>query len=376
MAKLYITRANGTSIAATPSGMTISDAGVVTTNAVNGLLAVDGSSTVTYSGSLIIAGSTGLQLNAETGVVKVAGLTVTGSTGTLTITNGKTLSVAKTLTLDGTDSTTMTFPGASATIARTDAGQTFTGTNVFGVMQGTSLALGGATIGTNELAVTGETLLTEAVGATALTITGATQTASFPCISATQTWNNSGVSFIGQNFDVTNTASTAASSYLIRMRVGGNVRFGIAAAHFANSGALRLNEGGGNPELITDASTAGFLICRQDGTSSLLDMTCRKTINGVQSLTGAGAVDVTNEVTKLTTNGVGNALTLADGINGQLKEIIYAVEGGGTDTAILTPTTKTGYTTITFAAIGNAVILRFLTTQGWMVVSAYGAVPA
>ncbi len=57
----------------------------------------------------------------------VNGLTITSSTGTLTITNGKVFSVAKSLTLDGTDSTTMTFPTTSATIARTDAGNTFTG---------------------------------------------------------------------------------------------------------------------------------------------------------------------------------------------------------------------------------------------------------
>jgi len=61
----------------------------------------------------------------------VNGLTVTSSTGTLTITNGKTLSASNTLTLAGTDGTTMTFPSTTATVARTDAGQTFTGVNTF-----------------------------------------------------------------------------------------------------------------------------------------------------------------------------------------------------------------------------------------------------
>ncbi|NBU72980.1 MAG: hypothetical protein EBS53_16320, partial [Bacteroidetes bacterium] len=61
---------------------------------------------------------------------KYNGLTVTTTTGTLTITNGKTLAASNTLTLAGTDSTTMTFPSTSANIARTDAGQTFTGTQV------------------------------------------------------------------------------------------------------------------------------------------------------------------------------------------------------------------------------------------------------
>ncbi len=51
------------------------------------------------------------------------------TTGTYTLTGvaGKTLTFNKSITLDGTDSTTMTFPSTSATIARTDAAQTFTG---------------------------------------------------------------------------------------------------------------------------------------------------------------------------------------------------------------------------------------------------------
>lgn len=61
----------------------------------------------------------------------VNGLTISTTTGTFTLTNGKTLSVVKSITLDGTDSTTMTFPSTSATIARTDAAQTFTGTQTF-----------------------------------------------------------------------------------------------------------------------------------------------------------------------------------------------------------------------------------------------------
>lgn len=49
------------------------------------------------------------------------------TTSILSIAAGKTLTVSKALTLDGTDSTTMTFPTTSATVARTDAANTFTG---------------------------------------------------------------------------------------------------------------------------------------------------------------------------------------------------------------------------------------------------------
>lgn len=58
-------------------------------------------------------------------------ITTPATGSTLTIADGKTLTVNNTLTLAGTDSTTMTFPSTSATIARTDAAQTFTGIQTF-----------------------------------------------------------------------------------------------------------------------------------------------------------------------------------------------------------------------------------------------------
>jgi parallel beta-helix repeat protein len=58
----------------------------------------------------------------------VNGLTITANgTNTLNIAAGKTFAVNQTITLAGTDSQTYTFPTTSATIARTDAAQTFTG---------------------------------------------------------------------------------------------------------------------------------------------------------------------------------------------------------------------------------------------------------
>lgn len=58
----------------------------------------------------------------------INGLTIsTVSSAILSIANGKSFTVSKSLTLTGTDNTTMTFPTTSATIARTDSGNTFTG---------------------------------------------------------------------------------------------------------------------------------------------------------------------------------------------------------------------------------------------------------
>lgn len=91
-------------------------------------------------------------------------------------------------------------------------------------------------------------------------------------------------------------------------------------------------------------------------------------IGGVQALSGAGAVNLTTLTTRLTTTGA-NALTLANGTDGQIKIIVMVVDGGD---GTLTPTTKTGYTTITFNDVGDSVVLQYFTTLGWMVVSNYG----
>jgi hypothetical protein len=61
----------------------------------------------------------------------INGNTFTTGTYTLTGVTAKTLTFNNSITIAGTDATTMTFPTTSATIARTDAAQTFTGIQTF-----------------------------------------------------------------------------------------------------------------------------------------------------------------------------------------------------------------------------------------------------
>jgi hypothetical protein len=67
-----------------------------------------------------------LGVASATSLNKVA-LTAPATNATLTIAEGKTLTVSNSLTIAGTDATTMTFPSTSATFARTDAVNSFTG---------------------------------------------------------------------------------------------------------------------------------------------------------------------------------------------------------------------------------------------------------
>ena len=90
---------------------------------------------------------------------------------------------------------------------------------------------------------------------------------------------------------------------------------------------------------------------------------------GVQSLSGAGAVDTTNLVTEITTTGA-DALTLANGSVGQIKIITMIVDGGD---GTLTPTTFANGTTITFDAVGESATLVWNSTVGWVATSTVGA---
>jgi hypothetical protein len=71
-----------------------------------------------------------LGVATATSVNKVA-ITAPATSATLAIADGKTLTASNSLTLAGTDATTQTFPSTSASIARTDAAQTFTGSQSF-----------------------------------------------------------------------------------------------------------------------------------------------------------------------------------------------------------------------------------------------------
>lgn len=98
-------------------------------------------------------------------------------------------------------------------------------------------------------------------------------------------------------------------------------------------------------------------------------------VGSVQALSGAGAVDVVSFTTAFTSTATGNALTLANGTVGQIKTIAYVAEVAGADTGVLTPTTRVGYSTITFTNVGDSVTLQYF-TQGWAVIGVRGATVA
>jgi hypothetical protein len=93
-------------------------------------------------------------------------------------------------------------------------------------------------------------------------------------------------------------------------------------------------------------------------------------VTGSTTLSGAGAIPITTSLVKFTSTAAANALTLANGVDGQRLTIVHDVKGT-LGTGVITPTTKTGFSTITLTNAGDTVSLVYVTTRGWMVTGSY-----
>lgn len=140
----------------------------------------------------------------------------------------------------------------------------------------------------------------------------------------------------------------------------------LVGAAAAGGMAVSVTSSGTDESLTVDAKGAGSITLNATGTGVV--KVGHGFVGATQALSGAGAVNLTTVITKITSTGA-NALTLADGVDGQIKILTMVADGGD---ATLTPTTKTGYSTIVFNDAGDGCTLVFTTTTGWMVVSNNG----
>ena len=107
-------------------------------------------------------------------------------------------------------------------------------------------------------------------------------------------------------------------------------------------------------------------------TDTLTNKTLADLKTSVQTLSGAGAIDVVTGVTEVTTTAA-DALTLVNGTVGQLKIITMVADGGD---GTITPTTFANGTTITMNDVGDTVVLVYVTTLGWTVINNIGCTVA
>lgn len=107
-----------------------------------------------------------------------------------------------------------------------------------------------------------------------------------------------------------------------------------------------------------------------EGSPNLFHVLSPSDTASVDVAAGTLAIPVTHAVVKKTTGAGGEALTLANGKPGQVLQIILVVDGGD---GTLTPATKTGFSTITFADEGDRATLYYVDdTVGWIILGLSG----
>lgn len=227
------------------------------------------------------------------------GLTISTTTGTLTLTNAKTLAATNSLTFSGTDGTVMTFPTTSATIARTDAANTFTGTQTISTITApasTSLVLGGGGSGTTL------TLPSDA--------TGGAPAAFNHAVTGTRSFGG------GLGFTFTNTSSAGNAVFTAVNDTGVSVTlsaFGSAVgpAALQNMGTL---SGSGSLRVFTNGSSSsgqsGTVVFAPGGYADADVLTISRTaVTSAKALTVSATTASTSSTTGALINagGFGNA---------------------------------------------------------------------
>lgn len=170
--------------------------------------------------------------------------------------------------------------------------------------------------------------------------------------------------------------STQNGSGSIAANLGLYWSTGIPYASFGDGTAAPIITSGGSQNLTlqTGAASTGTITLTQGANANItitpngsgaLDIAGAVIHSDITTSSGAAAVPVTGRSHEITTTGTGDALTLANGTQGQRLSLVYVAEGAGADTAVLTPTTLAGGTTITFNALGDTAELEYHTTGGW-----------
>jgi len=127
-----------------------------------------------------------------------------------------------------------------------------------------------------------------------------------------------------------------------------------------------VNEASGQTDFRaeTNSYSTALLV---DASADQVQINATPILGLTQSLSGAGAVDVVSAITEVVTTGT-NALTIAAGVEGQLKFIVMKTDGG---VGTLTPASFTGGTTIAFQDVGDSVLLLF-TNSSWFCIANQG----
>lgn len=214
-----------------------------------------------------------------------------------------------------------------------------------------NVAVGSDTLSRSSATKTGNT----AIGTEALAFcsTGSNNAAlGTHCFFAVTTGNSN----IGAGYYTGVDLTTGSFNTMLGYQTGGGITTG---GYNTILGAQVSGLAAGTANNVILADGAGTIRYHWDGATNKLNGPLRLS-DTPQTLTGAGAVNVTTSITWLVTNAA-NALTLADGAEGQVKYIIMKTDGGD---GTLTPSHFGNGSTITFNDAGDSANLLF-TNGNW-----------
>ena len=336
------------------------------------MTAVAGSQTVTLNSDATVATLTGSQtltnkvltnptINAATmtGAVAIDGVTIDDNTIKANASNAD-------LELDGSG-TGQTKILANATVVGTlnTADIATTGnTTVSGALTTGSFAVGDLNIiadGTITSDTNGDIAIDPA-GTGAIVLTGpithtGTQT-------TTGQMNVDNLRLDGNTVSATSGGITLSPAAGQNVAVGGtNVKLTAAEANFTLMEATTTR----TDTLSTDTSNGDLTIGTQGTGKIVLNADTSMAgafIGSRQTISGAGAINLTTLFTEITTTGA-DAYSLANGTVGQVKIITMAVDGGD---ATITPTTFANGTSMTMDAVQDSVTLIY-GANGWVVLA-------
>jgi len=226
---------------------------------------------------------------------------------------------------------------------------------------------------TVDFTTTGNTIIGDAAGDT-LTVNATTSILGVATIgtSVKLQFRNT-TTFIHSASDATlnigaTTLAIAATATTVSGTLGVTGAFTNTGATFANGGvdrstaaALAIGATNATSVVITPVTTITGALTLTAGIAAQVIFTGTATIAAGGTTT---ALDLTKTCHNIDADAGGDTFTLADGIAGQTMFIIMKTATG---VATITPATKTGFTSVTFNAAGDSVILQYFTTLGWII---------
>lgn len=194
-----------------------------------------------------------------------------------------------------------------------------------------------------------------------------------------------------QKISELNAATSAAGADLLNIVQGGSNKKLTVQNFLANlNSPVIINENGADQDTRVEGSSDDNLLFVDASADNVgvgtnapqekLDVNGNVALSGgflrlsqtPQSASGTATGSLTTSITAFTLTTGGDSLSLANGVNGQIKHVVVI---GGVGSCSVTPATRLGYTSVTMNSTGDTLTLMYVDdTSGWAIIAQNGCV--